>query len=440
MALPQTFKARRLRRYGFALPFVWAFTPLAIFLVGTWLVDAYEYPYAALVNFGDYIVWKSTTIGPAPFVFSAILAVVGLFAGLGYAKSTQQILATQLGVRPLGPESDITRRVHAMAQALGLPRPQVYSMRDANAYAIGSSAKTAAVVLGRPLLDQLPADEVDAIIGHELGHIVSGDMRRMQMAAGFQSMLDTLTGAAAKAGAEGIKGFKNAELFAFFLLMLSAVLRFTIFIVSELLMKRLARKREFVADAFGVLVTSPEAMSRALKKVAGSGVKMSEGGEPYACLMFFTSGGNWLATHPSLERRLQSLENGQQLERLVRIGMGERFSQVQKRMAKAVSASRSAGSQVGAQAKAGLAQAAEATGKTMEGLSLLGDEVMARAQTIKSSKTGTAVHRSKGRTRKSAMLAAFDRYCMTAAFGFGFGMLAYVIVTLYLPDVLSWHY
>ncbi|WP_281069970.1 M48 family metalloprotease [Rhizobium leguminosarum] len=84
----------------------------------------------------------------------------------------------------------LAQRVYALAAQLGLKtRPWVAVMPHNNAYAIGASADNALVVIGQPLIDSLSEDEVDAIIGHELGHVANNDMRRMGLARSFQNSL-----------------------------------------------------------------------------------------------------------------------------------------------------------------------------------------------------------------------------------------------------------
>ena len=98
------------------------------------------------------------------------------------------------GVSYLAADHPLSQRVAALAKKVGLPAPSVGVVNVINAFAMGSSSSDAAVVLGLPLIQSFSDEELDAVIGHELGHIVSNDMLRMQFAEGFQSMLGKVLG------------------------------------------------------------------------------------------------------------------------------------------------------------------------------------------------------------------------------------------------------
>jgi heat shock protein HtpX len=270
-------------------------------------------PQAAMFSIAD--------LGPVPVGICAFIAVMALVSGLTFSSSAKKTLASGLGLQELPNDAPLTRRVHKFAAELGLPPPKVGVMRDANAYAIGSSPKDAAVVIGYPLLQSLQPDELDAIIGHELGHILTGDMKRMQMAAGFQSVLDRTTTMATQAGAHSVRTRESALL----VVMIGALLRWTVYFVSELMIKAQSRRREYAADAVGALVTSPTAMANALRRLHGMPTKATSLSPRYACLMFFGKGGRLFSTHPTVDRRLAALESGKPLGKLVRRGTGGVF-------------------------------------------------------------------------------------------------------------------
>lgn len=210
--------------------------------------------------------------------------VWGLF-GLGRQR---EIAIKEHGITLLNESDPLAQRVHALAAKLGLrTRPWVGVMPHNNAYAIGSSADNALVVVGQPLLNALGEAEVDAIIGHELGHVANNDMRRMGLARSFQNSLVWYL------------GFSDT---------LQRWARWILTWFSELSILRLSRHREYWADAVGAALTSKEEMIAALEKLHNA-PELSDFERSYARLMFRgIAGGSWLSTHPTLEERRTALQ------------------------------------------------------------------------------------------------------------------------------------
>lgn len=207
------------------------------------------------------------------------------FIGLGGQRSSA---VGRYGVTLLKEDDPLAQRVYILAARLGLKtRPWVGVMPHNNAYAIGESVNSAMVVIGEPLLANLTEGEVDAIIGHELGHVANNDMRRMGLARSFQNALVWYL------------GFSNT---------LQRWARWLLTWASELAMLSLSRRREYWADAIGAALTSKEHMITALEKLH-AGPELSYFERTHARLMIrgFT-GGSAFSTHPTLQERKAALE------------------------------------------------------------------------------------------------------------------------------------
>ncbi|NTB02388.1 M48 family metalloprotease [Agrobacterium tumefaciens] len=200
------------------------------------------------------------------------------------------------GITLLKEGDPLVQRVHTLAARLGLrTRPWVGVMPHNNAYAIGSSADSALVVIGQPLLNNLTEAEVDAIIGHELGHVANNDMRRMGLTRSFQNSLVWYLGFSETLQRWG---------------------RWLLTWVSELFVLRLSRNREYWADAVGAALTTKEDMIAALDKLH-HGPELSDFERNHARLMFRgLSAGSLLSTHPTLEERRRALEAEKYLKKL----------------------------------------------------------------------------------------------------------------------------
>lgn len=213
--------------------------------------------------------------------------------GLGWQRANAII---DHGIRVLPEDDELTQRVHAMAGRLGLKaRPWVGVMPHKNAYAIGSNPANALVVIGWPLQHMLTEDEVDAIIGHELGHIANNDMRRMGLARSFQNALVWYLGFSQTLQRWG---------------------RWLLTWMSELFVLRLSRKREYWADAIGAALTSKEQMISALEKLHA--VKELEPFERTNARLMFRglAGHSWFSTHPTMMQRRAALEKETYLRRI----------------------------------------------------------------------------------------------------------------------------
>lgn len=272
-------------------------------------------------NAGRY---QEPDYGQALLIAAAIAVFFGLCGmamGSGYDRSAKLALTVGLGVNELAASHPMTQRVHALAAKLNLPPPSVALMHQANAYAIGSSPEDAAVVLGVPLVKHLTADELDAVIGHELGHIVSGDMRRMQFAEGYQQMFVSMFVIFVNALVQAIAKTRSGAKLGY---TLGDLGRVTLFAVSELAVKRTSRSREYVADAIGAVLTSPEAMQGALNKIHNLPSGRHDVVRRYQSLMFCGLGGgaSVFGTHPTLNQRIAALDKGRHIEAIFRQASG----------------------------------------------------------------------------------------------------------------------
>jgi len=252
--------------------------------------------------------------GSWPLWIAIGLSILGIMWGFHYTKRLKLTLGDGFGVQYLPPDHRLTQRVASLARKLALPPPAVGVTREVNAFACGPNPEEAAVILGIPLIKAYTAEELDAVIGHELGHIVSGDMRQMQIAEGFQSMFGNVFGVfmsvVGSLAASQIRD-RSANLLArnasgaF-----NALGRYSIAIVSELMVKDLSRSREFHADAVGAALSSPAAMASALEKIGKIRSEPTRLESAYGYLMFRGSSfGNLFSTHPTFSQRKAALES-----------------------------------------------------------------------------------------------------------------------------------
>ncbi|ABC90759.1 protease protein, heat-shock-like [Rhizobium etli CFN 42] len=258
--------------------------------------------------FGSWVglLWGSLISAPvgigfgvlAGSAFGGFLAVPlwGTIWGLVGLGRQRENAIRQQGITLLKEGDPLARRVYTLSAQLGLKtRPWVGVMPHNNAYAIGAHADAALVVIGQPLIDTMSEAEVDAVIGHELGHIANNDMRRMGLARSFQNSLVWYLGFSQTVQNWG---------------------RWILTWLSELFVLRLSRSREYWADAIGAALTSKEHMIAALEKLH-NGPKLSEFERSNARLMFRgVAAGSLLSTHPTLEERRAALRTEAYLKQI----------------------------------------------------------------------------------------------------------------------------
>lgn len=316
-----TVDGRGLRRTGLGTPL---FMTLATIATAYVVAGAFM----MLVSRGEYrsLGMAMDGAGKWPLIVALGLGLLGLAWGHRFTMGARAHLIEGFGARFLPDEHPLAQRVHTLAGRLDLPPPAVGVTSQVNAFACGSNPKDAAVIIGVPLVKAFSTEELDAVIGHELGHIVSGDMRQMQIAEGYQRMFGnvfgtvvSLVGAVAasqsrdRSTATAIRGSSRA---------LNIVGRYLIAIGSELLVKALSRSREYHADAVGASLTSPAAMIGALDKLKQIPSQPTAMEDDFAYLMFRgLSFGNLFSTHPSFEKRKAALEAGTYLRALPRRGI-----------------------------------------------------------------------------------------------------------------------
>ncbi|EML1937394.1 zinc metalloprotease HtpX [Providencia vermicola] len=193
-----------------------------------------------------------------------------------------------------------------------VPRLYILDSDEPNAFAAGWGAKNALVGVTRGLLQTLNRHEVQAVMAHEVGHIIHGDSKLTLYVGILANVILTITNIFSQlfirtAGRSRNSASNKAQLI---LLALNFVLPW----ITQILYFYLSRTREYMADAAAVdLTTDNQAMISALKKISGQHEKQqydkSGIGDAYRSAAYiFNKGDSILSTHPSIENRIAALE------------------------------------------------------------------------------------------------------------------------------------
>ncbi|WP_217574757.1 M48 family metalloprotease [Mesorhizobium sp. GbtcB19] len=290
--------------------------PTALLLCAIVILSCCGFPWLVLtlaskhpMPFDQYLASRLANI---PWLIGLILSILGLTFGRRYIARAAGDVTTRFGVTPVDDSHWLAQRVHALAERLNLPKPAVGVTNVTNAFAMGAKQKSSMVVIGKPLF-AFEQDELDAIIGHELGHVLHNDVARMQFAEAFQRVLVAVINVVSVVGAivAAAASQKRSDANRNYNMALGSgtIARKTIFVASELVAKGISRNREFHADAIGAHVTSADAMARALKRAHGVAAKPTPEERNYGYLMFRGAAfGRFFATHPTLKARLTALD------------------------------------------------------------------------------------------------------------------------------------
>ncbi len=233
----------------------------------------------------------------------ALLIAVGLnfFA---YWNSDKMALAMNRA-RPVSPGEapELHSVVATLAARAALPKPQVYFIDNPtpNAFATGRDPEHAAVAVTTGILQLLNRNELEGVLGHELGHIKNHDILISSLAAVMAQWPMTF-GGGRSSDDEG--GNPLAVLIMLIVAPLSA----------SLIQLAISRSREYLADAAGAKICGrPKVLAGALQKLITANRLAPMQVNPAAAQMYIVNpltGGrlaNLFSTHPPIEERVRRL-------------------------------------------------------------------------------------------------------------------------------------
>ncbi len=213
---------------------------------------------------------------------------------------------------------DLYNIVENLSITAGLPVPKMYVINDPspNAFATGRDPKHAAVAVTTGLLQIMERRELEGVMAHELSHIGNRDMLVSTVAvvlAGFVSIIADIFLRSQLFGFGGDRDNKGSGV----LMIVGIVLAILAPIFAVLIQLAISRKREYLADASGALLTRyPEGLASALKKIGEYGKPMQRQSSAIAHLYlanpegsgkFAKHVGSLFASHPRVEDRIKVL-------------------------------------------------------------------------------------------------------------------------------------
>lgn len=250
-----------------------------------------------------------------------IAVIFALFMNVGSYWYSDKIVLKMTGAQPATREGqrELWNIVENLSITAGLPMPRVYVVNDPapNAFATGRDPEHAVVAVTTGLLAILERSELEGVIAHELSHVGNRDMLVMTVAvvlAGFIAILSDFLMRTMLYG-----GGNDRSKHPIFLVI--AILGIILApLAAQLIKMAVSRKREYLADASGALLTRyPEGLASALEKISGYALPMRKASTATAHLFisdpFGSAGkksfsqriGGLFQTHPPAGDRIRIL-------------------------------------------------------------------------------------------------------------------------------------
>lgn len=265
----------------------------------------------------------ATDWGPAGLILALGFAFVMTWTSYWYS---DKIVLSMSRARPVSREQEphLYHSVEGLAIAAGIPTPACYVIDDPapNAFATGRNPEHAALAVTSGLLQRLDRLELEGVIGHEMAHIKNYDTLVQTLAAVMAGTIVLLSdwmfrawfwGGGRKRGNDSNMGGLGAIL---------AVVAVALLVLSPffaaIIQMAISRKREYLADANGALITRyPQGLADALKKIAADNHQLRSANKATESMYIYNPlkdirGGKGLNslfdTHPPIAERIQRLE------------------------------------------------------------------------------------------------------------------------------------
>ena len=248
-------------------------------------------------------------------VVAIVMALTSYYSGDKIALSLAG--AYRLPARDQNPY--VWNLVENLCIAKGLPMPKVYLIPEPaiNAFATGRDPKHASIALTEGAVAKLENEELEGVIAHELSHVANYDIRLATLVIVLLGTLAILSDIFLRSThfIGGRRADSRGGNPAAVLMLIGLVLALLAPIMGKLIQLAISRRREFLADASGALLTRyPEGLARALEKIQQDGTPLSRVSEATAHLYLTSPFGNkpsflgrLFLTHPSISERVQAL-------------------------------------------------------------------------------------------------------------------------------------
>ncbi|MBD3311616.1 MAG: zinc metalloprotease HtpX [Candidatus Magasanikbacteria bacterium] len=212
----------------------------------------------------------------------------------------------------------VYRMVENLCITAGIPTPKVHIIDSPalNAFATGRDPEHASIALTTGIIKALENEELEAVIAHELSHIKNYDIRLMTLVVvmvGLIAIIADMFWRIRFFGGDRKSDNKAGGQLGVIIMIIGFALLILSPIVAELIKLAISRKREYLADASGALLTRyPEGLARALEKISKSKTPLQTANNATAHLFISNPFkgkkiSNFFSTHPPIVDRVKKL-------------------------------------------------------------------------------------------------------------------------------------
>jgi heat shock protein HtpX len=251
--------------------------------------------------------------------------VIALLMTVGSYYASDKIVLAMSKARPVTKEEFpyLYNVVEGLTIAAGIPPPRCYVIDDTapNAFATGRNPKHSVIVVTTGLLEKLSRVELEGVIAHEMSHIKNYDVLLQTLTVVMVGVVALLSdwmrrtfwwGGGRRRGSDKGKGSGGAAI----ILALALVMAILSPLIAQLIRFAVSRKREFLADASGAMLTRyPPGLASALRKISADKEPLEAANKATAHLYIVNplkdiAGpvNKLFSTHPPIEERIAALE------------------------------------------------------------------------------------------------------------------------------------
>jgi heat shock protein HtpX len=277
----------------------------------TWFLMTFFFVVVIVIGYVFALAWDNSAILIFAIIFSIFMNILSYWFSDKIVLSMYRAQAVTNESHP-----DLYNIVENLSITAGLPMPKVYVIPDPapNAFATGRNKDHAAVAVTSGLLDMLDRTELEGVIAHELSHIGNRDILLSTVVivlVGFVSLISHMFIRSSMWG--GISRRDDREGGSGIFVIIGLIFAILSPIAVTLIQLAISRKREYLADASGALLTRyPEGLASALEKIGSYSGQLRNANNATAHLFISNPFGNkklatLFATHPAIEERIAIL-------------------------------------------------------------------------------------------------------------------------------------
>lgn len=297
-----------------------AYTQISANRTKTWLV---MFLFAVLITALVYIFTSALGYeGPSALGFSGMALIVsGVMNFFTYYNSDRMVMAISRAKQIKKIDNpQLFRTVENLCITSGLPMPKVYLIEDTatNAFATGRNPSHASIAFTTGILEKLDRLELEGVAAHELSHVGNYDTRLMTIVSilvGTVALLADWYFRATWFGAGDRDDNRNSSKGIF--MIIAIIMAILAPVIATLIQLSISRKREFLADASGALLTrNPDSLADALLKISADREPLEAANRATAHLYIINpfkgkaavaSFAKLFNTHPPIEERVKAL-------------------------------------------------------------------------------------------------------------------------------------